>query len=258
MTTSTSKTAHKSSKNQAAPSTEPTQSNPAPTTAPVIYQKSPPADAHIPAPPTGFTPSNLSTFVGFVPRLLELGALPGAIEDLRSFADYPSVLGDTAPPLAEAIAAFELADEWSTMRKASQIWDEYAQMQEGIAWATLRPIMDRLRPAFMLAVGHNPSLRSKFANLTTLLNVKQSIAKKGVATKALNKQAVAEGKPPIHGKAGKRRKKVADRAIVAAAEAATPRPVTAPASTPPAPSTAPAAPAEAPAAPAASNGASHS
>ena len=204
----------------AAPSAELPQSNPnAPATS-VIFQKPPPPNAFIPTPPSGFVPATDSIFLGFMPRLVELGALPGAVEDLKNFLDYAAILGVTAPPIAEVLAALEMAAQWSTMRKASSIWDVFATMQEGIAWATLRPLMDKLRPAFALAASHNASLPSKFSSLNTLLTAKQAIARKGASTRALNKQAVADGKPPIHGKSGKRRKKAADKAIVAAADAA--------------------------------------
>jgi len=212
-------TSVKTTRTAVAPSTEQTPSATSPSPTPAIFQKGPPANALIPAPPTGFVPSSDSIFIGVLPRLVELGALPGAVEDLRSFLDYTSVLGTTAPSIAEAIAAFDLGEQWSSMRKASSAWDAYAEMQEGIAWSTIRPIMNKLRAAFELAVGHDPSLATKYANLNTLLTAKRSIAKKGAATKALNKLAVAKGEAPIHGKAGKRRKKAADKAIVAAAGA---------------------------------------
>jgi hypothetical protein len=225
---------------QVGSSAAPAPSIPRAPATPVVNQKPPPAGALIPTPPAGFVPSPSSIFSGVLPRLLELGALPGAVDDLKGFLDYALVLGAYVPPLAEVIAAFELAEAWSTMRKASAIWDAYALLQEGMAWATVRPLMDQLRPAFELATAHNPSLRTRFANLNTLLTAKQAIAKKGIATKALNKKAEAEGKEPTHGKAGKRRKKAADKAIVAAAAnagAPAPAPTASPApvAAPPAP-----------------------
>ena len=249
-------------KSESATTTASTQSTPSAAAAPVIFQKAPPADALIPSPPSGFVPSSNSIFTGVLPRLVELGTLPGAIEDLKNFLDYATALGPTAPPIAEAIAAFDLGDQWSSMRKASSIWDLYAQMQEGIAWVTIRVIMDKLRPAFDLAKAHDSSIATKFASLNTLLTAKQSIAKKGVATRALNRQAIAEGKPPIHGKAGKRRKKASDKAIVASATAAPKTAATTAAAMPTATSVtpAPSADAAAPAgstSPAGSNGAAH-
>lgn len=255
-TTKTKTTTHTLSKNTnaAAPAAAETQSNPSAPAPVTVNQAPPPADAHIPSPPAGYTPSGNSIFLGVLPRLIELGALRGAVDDLKAFSDYDAIFGNIAPPLAELVEALDLADQWSTMRKSTQVWDDYAQMEEGIAWATARPLLVKLQAAFLLLAVRNPSLRSRFPSLTTLLTAKQAIARKGVATKALNRQAKAEGKPPIHGKAGKRRKKAADKAIVAAATAGVTQAVTP--ATPAAPPATQAAPA--PAAPAGGNGTAHS
>jgi hypothetical protein len=75
------------------------------------------------------------------------------------------------------------------MRKVSAFWDNYALLQEGIAWATARPVLEKVRPVYEFAAQVDQSVRTKFANLNTLLTARQTIAKKGVATKRRKKEA---------------------------------------------------------------------
>ena len=247
---------------ESATTTAPTQSTPSTASTPVIFQKAPPANALIPSPPSGFVPAPSSIFKGVLPRLVELGALR-PIEDLKNFVDYATALGGTtAPPIAVVIAAFRLGQQWSSMRKVSAIWDRYAEMQEGIAWATIRPIMDQLRPAFVLAAARGPLPRDEVRKPGHAPHREAVDRQEGAATRALSRVAARGGKPPIHGKAGKARKKASDKAIVAAAKTASPTPATpADASVTPTPSAeAPVGPtpAAAPAtSPAGSNGATH-
>ena len=89
------------------------------------------------------------------------------------------------------------------MRQASQQYDEYAKNQEGVCWANMRIIMKKLKPAFVLAVGADPSLALAYPSLAALLTAKEAIAKKAVATKRLKQAALAAGKPAIHGAIGR-------------------------------------------------------
>jgi hypothetical protein len=177
----------------------------------------PPSTANIPAVPSNFVPESGADYRGTSPRKAELVALPLALTDLANFANYATVIGTTAPPYETLMQMFAVTNAWSSMRTASSAWDAYCQEQEGICWRTMRGGMDRLRPAFTLAASGDPTLTTRFAGLTTLLGVKQAIAKKGVSTRRANKKALAEGKAPVHGQVGKQRKKAADKAIVAAA-----------------------------------------
>jgi hypothetical protein len=131
---------------------------------------------------------------------------------LRNFTSYTQVIGGTAPPHDEVLSTFEITAAWSAMRTASQAWDAYARDQEGLCWRVIRPAMESLKGAFDLAAARDASLVAKFAGLAALLGTRQSIAKKAVATKRLNKKDIQEGKQPTHGAVVKRRKKASDKA----------------------------------------------
>ncbi|HEY2510901.1 MAG TPA: hypothetical protein VGI39_08595 [Polyangiaceae bacterium] len=233
---SKTKTVHVSNTNNNA-----NPASPNPIVSPVgVTQKPPPPDAFNLVPPLGFVAPNNSIYKGALPWLIEATALSGALQDLANFADYSSALGPTVPELTLLVAGCTLADQWTRARKVSVAWDGYAKIQEGLAWLALRALLDKLRPGYLLAVQYDPSIATRFANLNALMGAKKAVAKRGASTRALNAQAKAEGKPPIHGKAGKQRKKAADKAIVAAATAA---PTVTP---PPVPTTAPTTPAAPP------------
>lgn len=244
------------------PNANPISSNPIPPLA-AVSQQAPPADAFTLIPPLGFVQPNDALYRGLLPWLIETAAVPGALQDLSNFADYTSTFGPTAPGLSVLVGALTLADQWTRARKVSAAWDGYAKGQEGLAWLTLRPLLEKLRAIYEIAAAHDPTLRTRLANLNALLSARFAVAKRAASTRALNSQAKAAGKPPIHGKAGKQRKKAADKAIVAAASATptvTPPPVATtvpatPATPPPATTTPPAtpvaSPGAAPAAPAA-------
>jgi hypothetical protein len=246
--------------------TTPAPATPAAPTAPIAP---PPTDANIPSVPDGFEPTNGTNYRGMQPQKAELVALPLAIRDLGNFASYATVIGTTAPPVDEVLSTFEVANEWSTMRNASSAWDQYSRDQEGIAWTIMRSMMDRLKPAFVLAAKTNPSIATKYAGLATLLGAKTVSAQKAAATKKKNKQDEAEGKTATHGQVGKAREKAAAKEALAqqnakpvsSAPVASPiaapvveAPIAAPASQPPA-LAAPPAPSGTPTG---SNGASHS
>jgi hypothetical protein len=151
----------------------------------------------------------------------ELAALPGAVSDLQRFeADFAQMLGATGLPYDQVLQGFTVANQWTTMRKASAAWDDYCQMQEGIAWTTLRAMMDRIKPVWEVAVASDPSLAATYPSLAVLFGAKKAIAQKAAATRRLNKAAIAKGEAPIHGVVGKKRQRRAAKAALAAAGAA--------------------------------------
>ena len=226
----------------------------------LVFLPPPPLDAKIPVPPSGAATPNGGNYRSFVPRATELAALPAAVDDLKRFTSFAQVFGVTGLQYTQVLQAFTVGNQWSTMRKETAAWDAFCATQEGIAWATIRALMDRMRPVFEIAAVGDQALASTFPSFAALFSAKKAIAQKAVATKRLNKAAVARGEAPIHGVVGKRRLKAANRAILAAAKAggaASPSP-----SAPPPPA-APVPPAPAPVAapqtaPAASNGVAHS
>jgi len=233
-----------------------------PTPAVVSAIKLPPADANIPSPPSGFVATNATDYRGILPKKTELAVLSDAVTELQGFTDFTEVFGRTAPSLTTVTQAFDAADQWSTMRNRSSAWDLFCQTQEGLAWKIARGFIAKMKPAFTLAATLDNSVAAENPSLNALLGAASDIAKRGVTTRAANKQAKAEGKPPTHGKANKKAAKLAAEVAVAAAKA-TPAPVAvvATATVPPtaAPVVAPAA-AVAPAGPAVNpllNGAGH-
>ncbi|HEY2510048.1 MAG TPA: hypothetical protein VGI39_04305 [Polyangiaceae bacterium] len=189
-------------------------------------QKPPPSDAKIPTPPPDFV-STKTSYRGFLPRLGELLALSGAIQDVDALEDY-ATLTTKAPPKDQVVTALTVAMLWSSMRKQAANWDAYAITEEGLAWVTARPLIDELREAFNFAVQLDPSLRTRCANLAAFLEAKQQIAKKAASTRTLNRQAKAAGKPEYHGVVGKARQR-ADQKAAAAANANTKNSATSPA-----------------------------
>jgi len=206
-----------------------------------VFVGSPPADANIPKPPEGYVPAPPGEFRNIVPRAAELTALPQALIELNKFTDYAQVFGGAAPSLAEVLEGFTLGSQWSKMRATTETWDGYCVLQEGYSWKTIRLLIARLGPVFAVAIRANPKLVSRFPGLTALLGAKKAIAQKGASTRRLNKQAMAEGMPPIHGVVGKKRQRKAAKEALAAASTASATPAgSAPAAAlPAAPSPAP-------------------
>jgi hypothetical protein len=222
-----------------APPEEPAAAALSPKTGiPLVFLQPPPADAKIPTPPSGNAAPSGANYRTLVPKATELAALTGAVGDLRRFTNFADILALTGLPYAEVLQAFDVGNQWSTMRKGTGAWEGYCLTQEGISWITIRKMLDSIRPVWDLAVARNPSLAVTYPSLASFLSAQKAIAQKGAATKRLNNAAVAKGEAPIHGAVGKKRKKAADKAVVAAS--------TSPSTPPAAPATA--APAQAPAA----------
>jgi hypothetical protein len=208
---------------------------PAPTPAPGSALLPLPPAVATPSPTQGYQPTSGINFRGVVPWTAELVILPKVLQDLARFtASYANVLGGTAPPIAQLIAALTVGGEWSTSRAASAAWDAYCRDQEGSAWRLISVMMDRLRPAFALAVQGDASIATTYPSLAELLGMKRAAAAKAQSTRQKNKKAKAEGKPATHGASGKAQQRKAAKAALAASLATAPAATTA-ASSPAAP-----------------------
>jgi hypothetical protein len=198
----------------------------APTSpAPAVFLTAPPTNAHSPSPPAGFERPTGANYRGVAPRGTEIASIPAALLDLARFAaTYLTTLGATAPPLEHLVEGLKVASGWTSLRAESHAWDEYCATQEGMAWQALRPLVDKLVTAFMLAADSNKALLSTYPGLAAFLGAKGLIAQKSVSTKRLNKKAIAEGKEPYHGAAGKKRQREAEKAALASAAASTAAP----------------------------------
>src|SRR5579883_1064199 len=182
------------------------------------FAVAPPPDAVKPVIPVGWKPPLNTNFHAVRPKQLELVALPGALEELKQFTDYQTRLGTAAPAHQTVIQLFDAANQWSEMRAGSAAWDLYCAVHEGIVWTAVRRQLSRMKPSYAVAVQSDPALAEKLPQLTSLLDAKQAIAKKAVATRRANKAAEAEGKPAVHGNVGKRRSRAAAKAALARSE----------------------------------------
>ena len=195
--------------------------SPTPTSAgsALVFLSPPPANAQIPIPPPGSTTPNGTHYTAFLPKAIELAALPSALDDLKKCTNFPQLFGATALPYAQVVQAFDVGNQWTTMRGQTAAWDAFCRTQEGIAWKTIRVMMDRLRAAFDLAVKGDATVASTMPGLAELLGARKAIAQKASATKKANKAAVAKGEAPVHGAVGKKRLRSAEKAALAKAKA---------------------------------------
>ena len=170
----------------------------------------------VPVPPDGYAPAPPRAFRNAVPRRAELTALPQALVDLASFGEYDAMLGATAAPHAELFQALTTSASWTSMCRRTQEWAKYASLMEGLSWERVRRQLETVRPAFALALKRNPKLAEQYPGLARLLAAPSMAALEGAAARRANKNAVAEGRLPIHGKIGKKRQRAAERAALAA------------------------------------------
>ena len=181
---------------------------------PPIDLAGPPADALIPPVPSDYVPQSGATYRNVSPKKTELLVLAQAVKNLAQFTSYTQVMGTSAPSYAETLALFTVVYQWSAMRTSSTAWDAFCADQEGLGWATLRPVMQSMRPMFEAAIKVDPTLAVKLPALVTLLGARTAIAMKGAATRQRNRAAKAKGEPQIHGKVAKTRKREAEKAAL--------------------------------------------
>lgn len=205
----------------------PTEAGAPTTTAPPVKTETtatPPA-AVVQAPPTvtfpaipeSFVPIEIKNYLGVLPKAAQLAVMPGAVQELKNFADFAAVFGKTAPPQASVAQAFDIATLWSSLRSRTTVFEVFVACQEAMSWKEVHDYIARLQPAFELAVKSDATVGTEHPSLTRLFGAMKEIAAKGVATRKANKQLEAEGKPPIKGKVGKRRKTAAANALFEAA-----------------------------------------
>ena len=195
-----------------------TQSHPTATAATLLQG---PPDVTVPTAPTSFDPANAPvTPATTFPRKEEIAALDAAISELEAFSEYAEVLGKTAPPATQLIAALTAALKWSLMLASAKAFTSYVQAQTGVTWQATRLLLEGVKAPFQLASARDQTLVSKFPALVRLLGAAKVIAAKGAAVRKANSEAKANGGPPVHGKAGRRLK--AAMKVVAAAAATDP------------------------------------
>ena len=181
---------------------------------PAVLQAPPPLST-IPSAPPGWQTSTSPNSRGVAPHTAELAVMTGAVQDITNFVNYGALLGSATPSQTAVEQTFGLGNQWSAMRSATQDWDDYARVQEGVAWRAMRTLMGRVKPAFELALKGDPTLATTYPSLTAFFAAKNLSAQRGASTRAANKKAQAAGQPAYHGQVGKERKKAAANAALA-------------------------------------------
>ncbi len=192
---------------------------PAATAKALPYIKAPPPIT-LPAVPAGVVSVPPATLRGQLPRKEELALMPEVVSEMARFDDYPDVFGKTAPSKDATEQTLNSAYQWSYLRIQLMAWAAYAQSQETMAWVNARGVIERLSPAFTLAVKTDSTVGVNYPSLGSLFGVRTSIAKRGATSRAANVLEEKAGRAPYKGAAGKRRKAADAKAALAAQEAA--------------------------------------
>jgi hypothetical protein len=174
-----------------------------------IFVKLPPVDANIPVPPKGFIPTNGNDFRALLPRKVEIAVLADAVSEVQSLPDYSQIFGRTVPSQSAVTQVLSAAEQWSSMRNASTLWDLYCRTQEGLAWQSARGLVASMKASFSLAVGVDATLGTQNPSLVALFGARATIAQRGVVTRKANRDSELQGQPPTHGKAVRKAAKIA-------------------------------------------------
>jgi len=160
----------------------------------------PPA-ATLPPVPDGFVEPNPWDFQGYRPLASHIAALPDALTELQSFADYADVFGITAPDRAQLLQRVAAAAEWTAVLAQAAAWRAYVTSQEAVAWKDALLLVQALKAPFELASRASPALRSRCPALARLLGARKAVARRAAATRALRRGALARDEDAIHGSA---------------------------------------------------------
>jgi hypothetical protein len=218
-------TAHSSKKTADASSTGSATEKPAPATAAapspaggiIFVVPPPPSTTLLPSVPDGFVAVDLTYYRGYIPRQAQLAVMTETVADVKSFTNWTAVFGMTAPSQTTVVQAFETAHAWSSFHSSLLELIAYAASEEAKAWYEIHSMGGQIQTSFASAVKSNAELGSQHTALKRFFAVQSEIAQKGAATKKANRQLEAQGKAPIKGKVGKRRKAAAANALFDAA-----------------------------------------
>jgi hypothetical protein len=128
----------------------------------------------------------LRGFKGYLPKQLEITALPGVITDLGSFAEYATVLSGSAPPAATVSNAVSTALAWRNARNSAEAWETYVKTGDAIAWKAATPLLEELRPIFLYAVSKNATLATKYPSLAAYFIATDEAAARAATTRKKN------------------------------------------------------------------------
>ncbi|HEY6459937.1 MAG TPA: hypothetical protein VIY73_07285, partial [Polyangiaceae bacterium] len=106
----------------------------------------------LPAIPAGFVPANMADFRGYRPMASEVAAVADVIAELETFSNYDAVFGITAPPADQISQRLAVATEWTSVLSQTSAWSIYVKSEEATAWKDALLLVDKLKPAFQLAV----------------------------------------------------------------------------------------------------------
>lgn len=190
----------------------------------------PPPVANIPSVPEAYIARSKTLNPGTAPKAPELAVVGTVVEELKRFTDYVDVFGKTSPPHANVLQTFEVAAEWSAMRKKVAAWDDYVRAMEALSWTYVRRYAGRMQPAFELAAKNDEGVGSRYPALEAFFATASVIAYKAVSTKKANQALEAAGKMPFKGGVGRRRKRSAANEALDAQLAAGQKPASQPSS----------------------------
>jgi hypothetical protein len=168
-----------------APSSDPSTSGSAATTASVVMSTAPP-DMPIPTVPAGFIPVDASNYRGFRPKAAQLIAFPDAILELESATTYEEVFGTAIPSATDIAEALATASSWTAFRVAIQALLIYAKSLEAITWKTGLTNLEKLEAVYHAVAATNPAAVAAFPALQRVFEVSTVIAAKVKATRARN------------------------------------------------------------------------
>jgi len=196
------------------------------------FPVSAPPQAVIPPVPAGFVPVNPLDLRGFRMMASQVAAVPDAITELQSFANYVGVFGITAPDPAQLTQRVNVAYQWTMLLSQTAAWYKYAKSQQGMAWKDAILLLDALKPPFDLAATANPAMLSQYPSIARLLGSKSAVAKRAASTRKKNKAAAQAAPAPAQQAAGEGAA-MASPPAPAAAGAPAHAPAPAPAAAPP-------------------------
>jgi hypothetical protein len=142
--------------------------------------------------PAGFTPPAKKRGIGvYFPDQYESPVLPGVIVDLGRFADYESVLGNSAPPAATVSQALSTGLGWRKARLSAEAWEAYVKAGEASAWKAATPLLEEVKPLFLYAVSKNAALATKYPSLAAYCNAAKEASVHAVTTRKKNAKTKA-------------------------------------------------------------------
>lgn len=167
-----------------------TTTAPSTTSSPVVSGMIAPV-VILPPVPFTFIPVDLAAYRGTHPRQSQLALVPNASAEIKNATLYQSTLGPAAPNGPLFAETLDNALGWTSTRIAMETFLVYVKSQEAVCWKAGMTMMDQAKAAYDLMVAVNPAIVESIPSLSKLLEVVNTIGKKGSATRKRNKATKA-------------------------------------------------------------------